>query len=68
MERKALLNFKEGLTDPSGRPFSWRGKDCCSWDGVQCSDKLGHVTKLKVHNLYSSNPDVPDVTAYALGG
>ncbi|XP_022741404.1 LRR receptor-like serine/threonine-protein kinase FLS2 [Durio zibethinus] len=68
MERKALLNFKEGLTDPSGRLSSWKGEDCCSWAGVRCSDKLGHVTKLKLPNLYSSNPDVSDATAYALGG
>ncbi|XP_021299269.1 LRR receptor-like serine/threonine-protein kinase FLS2 [Herrania umbratica] len=67
-EREALLKFKDGLTDPSGRLSSWRGEDCCSWAGVQCSDKLGHhVTKLKLPNLYSNNPDV-DVTSYALGG
>ncbi|XVF57810.1 hypothetical protein PTKIN_Ptkin07bG0012200 [Pterospermum kingtungense] len=66
-ERKALLKFKEGLTDPSGRLSSWRGKDCCSWAGVRCSE-LGHVTKLKLPNLYSSNPDVLDATTYALGG
>ncbi|XVF57797.1 hypothetical protein PTKIN_Ptkin07bG0010900 [Pterospermum kingtungense] len=67
MERKALLKFKEGLTDPSGRLSSWRGKDCCSWAGVRCNE-LGHVTKLKLPNLYSSNPDVLDATTYALGG
>ncbi|XVF57816.1 hypothetical protein PTKIN_Ptkin07bG0012800 [Pterospermum kingtungense] len=67
MERKALLNFKEGLTDPSGRLSSWRDRDCCSWAGVRCSE-LGHVTKLELSNPYSSNPDVVDATAYALGG
>ncbi|XVF57824.1 hypothetical protein PTKIN_Ptkin07bG0013600 [Pterospermum kingtungense] len=67
MEREALLNFKEGLTDPSGRLSTWLGKDCCSWAGVRCSE-LGHVTKLKLPNLYSSDPDVLDATAYALGG
>ncbi|XVF57819.1 hypothetical protein PTKIN_Ptkin07bG0013100 [Pterospermum kingtungense] len=63
----SLLNFKEGLIDPSGRLSSWRGKDCCSWAGVHCSE-LGHVTKLKLSNPYSSNPDVLDATAYALRG
>ncbi|XVF57818.1 hypothetical protein PTKIN_Ptkin07bG0013000 [Pterospermum kingtungense] len=66
-ERKALLNFKEGLTDPSGRLSFWQGKDCCSWAGVRCSE-LGHVTKLKLPNLNSSNPDVLNSMAYALGG
>ncbi|XVF57807.1 hypothetical protein PTKIN_Ptkin07bG0011900 [Pterospermum kingtungense] len=68
MERKAPLNFKEGLTDPSGRLSSWRGRDCCSWAGVHCSDKLGHVTKLLLPNSYSSDPDAVDATAYTLGG
>ncbi|XVF57799.1 hypothetical protein PTKIN_Ptkin07bG0011100 [Pterospermum kingtungense] len=68
MERKAPLNFKEGLTDPSGRLSSWRGRDCCSWVGVHCSDKLGHVTKLLLPNSYSSDPDAVDATAYTLGG
>ncbi|XVF57809.1 hypothetical protein PTKIN_Ptkin07bG0012100 [Pterospermum kingtungense] len=55
-ERKALLNFKEGLTDTWGRLSSWRGKDCCSWASVVCSE-LGHVTKLKLSSPYWSDPD-----------
>ncbi|XVF57803.1 hypothetical protein PTKIN_Ptkin07bG0011500 [Pterospermum kingtungense] len=67
-ERKALLNFKEGLTDTWGRLSSWRGKDCCSWAGVVCSE-LGHVTKLKLSRPYSANPDdALDVTSYPLEG
>ncbi|GLT60109.1 hypothetical protein SLA2020_328910 [Shorea laevis] len=66
-ERNALLNLKQGLTDPSGRLSSWTGENCCSWPGVRCRDQSGHVTKLKLRNLYSSSPDV-DGTAYALGG
>ncbi|KAL5797172.1 hypothetical protein ACOSQ2_001992 [Xanthoceras sorbifolium] len=57
-ERKALLNFKEGLIDDSLGLSSWVGKDCCQWDGVQCSGSTGHVTKLKLGNR----------AAYALGG
>ncbi|GLT56936.1 hypothetical protein SLA2020_299480 [Shorea laevis] len=66
-ERNALLNLKQGLTDPSGRLSSWTGENCCSWAGVRCRDQSGHVTKLKLRNSYSSSPDV-DGTEYALGG
>ncbi|KAJ4717606.1 Receptor-like protein [Melia azedarach] len=54
-ERSMLLQFKESLMIneyPSCRPksASWKSSegdvDCCSWDGVECNEKTGHVTKL----------------------
>ncbi|KAH7690676.1 Non-specific serine/threonine protein kinase protein [Dioscorea alata] len=57
-ERKALLNFKEGLKDPGGRLSSWIDQDCCSWRGVQCDDQTGHVVqldlgnKIPLHNMF----------------
>ncbi|KAJ4717590.1 Receptor-like protein [Melia azedarach] len=41
---------------PSCRPksASWKSSegdvDCCSWDGVECNEKTGHVTKLDLSN------------------
>ncbi|GLT38417.1 hypothetical protein SLA2020_126720 [Shorea laevis] len=46
MERNALLKFKEGLKDPSGRLSFWVGNYCCTWPGVGCNRQTGHVTKL----------------------
>ncbi|KAJ3694385.1 hypothetical protein LUZ60_009865 [Juncus effusus] len=47
-ERDALLEFKAGVHDPSGRLASWRGDECCTWAGVKCSNQTSHVVKLNL--------------------
>ncbi|KAJ4970758.1 hypothetical protein NE237_003857 [Protea cynaroides] len=32
-DRKALIDFKNGLHDPEDCLFSWKGNDCCQWVG-----------------------------------
>ncbi|RHN58975.1 putative leucine-rich repeat-containing, plant-type, leucine-rich repeat domain, L [Medicago truncatula] len=49
-EAEALLEFKEGLKDPSNLLSSWKhGKDCCQWKGVGCNTTTGHVISLNLH-------------------
>ncbi|KAL6969005.1 uracil phosphoribosyltransferase [Sarracenia purpurea var. burkii] len=55
IERKALLTFKQGLVDPSGRLSTWVGFDCCRWEGVRCEAKTSHVVKLKLRKPLAQN-------------
>ncbi|XP_074291582.1 receptor-like protein EIX2 [Silene latifolia] len=49
-ERKALLQFKDGITqDSCGHLASWKDDtDCCQWHGVRCSNYTGYVTMLRL--------------------
>ncbi|KAH7854066.1 hypothetical protein Vadar_009668 [Vaccinium darrowii] len=61
-EKRALLSFKQGLTDPSNQLSSWGVEDdCCNWAGVVCDNVTGHVLALHLQNP-SFDSD------YSLGG
>ncbi|GMY36252.1 receptor like protein 30 [Fagus crenata] len=57
-ERQALLEFKKGLIDDDNRLSSWGSeyakKNCCNWEGVQCSNQTGHVLVLDLNNSWGS--------------
>ncbi|KAL7235821.1 hypothetical protein ACSBR1_019165 [Camellia fascicularis] len=57
-ERKALLRFKRGFTNPSGLFSSWvvgaGDNDCCQWRGVGCNNSTGHVTTLDISSQHQT--------------
>ncbi|WJX47410.1 endo-1,4-beta-xylanase [Trifolium repens] len=80
-EAEALLEFKEGLKDPSNILSSWTlGRDCCNWKGVGCNTTTGHVISLNLHcsssldkhklqgDLSSSLLQLPYLSYLNLGG
>ncbi|XP_059658645.1 receptor-like protein EIX2 [Cornus florida] len=55
-EKRALLSFKQGLTDPTNWLSSWSThQDCCQWTGVRCHNVTGRVIKL---HLSPYDPDI----------
>ncbi|XP_057761113.1 receptor-like protein EIX2 [Arachis stenosperma] len=48
-ERRALLDFKAAMVDDYGMLSSWKGRDCCHWNGVGCSNLTAHVISLDLH-------------------
>ncbi|KAM2632255.1 hypothetical protein EV1_023012 [Malus domestica] len=65
-ERKALLEVKQGLVDPSDGLSSWTGEDCCKWRGVGCNKKTGRVTRLNLRNEYVDGLDGEDGAMHAI--
>ncbi|TVT96829.1 hypothetical protein EJB05_57904, partial [Eragrostis curvula] len=64
-EREALLAFKRGITsDPAGQLNSWQegDQDCCRWRGVRCSNRTGHVLKLRLGNVNINNYEETPLT------
>ncbi|KAM0066197.1 putative leucine-rich repeat-containing, plant-type, leucine-rich repeat domain superfamily [Helianthus debilis subsp. tardiflorus] len=52
-ERQALLRFKQGLIDKTGRLASWVAddKECCKWIGIACDNTTGHVHGIHLPGL-----------------
>ncbi|KAL5544542.1 hypothetical protein UlMin_008326 [Ulmus minor] len=57
-DKEALLDFKTGLEDPDGLLFSWKGNNCCQWEGISCDNKTGAVIEI----------DLPCYDLSGLGG
>jgi len=51
IEKRALLQFKDALILTRGGLSSWKGEDCCKWEGISCDNLTGHVTGLNLKPL-----------------
>ncbi|WOH15582.1 hypothetical protein DCAR_0935124 [Daucus carota subsp. sativus] len=49
-EKLALLHLKQSLIDDFNYLSSWIGDDCCTWQGIGCNNRTGHVTRLDLRN------------------
>ncbi|KAI3417721.1 uncharacterized protein J3R85_014168 [Psidium guajava] len=47
-EREALLQLRQSYGNPSRLLSSWKGQDCCKWEGVTCDRVYGHVIELRL--------------------
>ncbi|XP_028773177.1 receptor-like protein EIX1 [Neltuma alba] len=61
-ERLSLLSLKRGFVDPRGCLSSWGSSenhtDCCTWNGVSCDSRTGHVDALDL-SYYSLEGNIP---------
>ncbi|KAL4196308.1 hypothetical protein AMTRI_Chr04g182490 [Amborella trichopoda] len=52
-ERVALLDFKASHSNPNAtlkvQMDSWKGFNCCKWEGVECHSSSSHVVSLRVY-------------------
>ncbi|KAL1533062.1 receptor-like protein EIX1 [Salvia divinorum] len=53
-DRSALTTFRKDLEDSSGRLSTWRGADCCQWEGVICDNITGQVRELRLRNPHDA--------------
>ncbi|RDX90167.1 Receptor-like protein 12, partial [Mucuna pruriens] len=59
-EKQALLNFKQGVIDPSNVLSSWSTQqDCCKWKGIKCDNITSRVTQLSLP-CYTTLPTYAD--------
>ncbi|RYR62937.1 hypothetical protein Ahy_A04g020695 [Arachis hypogaea] len=66
-ERQALLDFKAAMVDDYGMLSSWKGRDCCHWNGVRCNNLTAHVISLDLHGEDMFGNDYTEVERFLTG-
>ena len=54
-DREALVDFKNDLKYSKNRFLSWKGSNCCHWEGINCKNSTGGVILIDLHNPYDSS-------------
>ncbi|XP_060670468.1 receptor-like protein EIX2 [Ziziphus jujuba] len=54
-DKEALMDFKTDLHDPENRLSSWKGSNCCQWQGISCNNTTGAVIAVDLHNPHGSS-------------
>ncbi|PIN27152.1 Leucine-rich repeat protein [Handroanthus impetiginosus] len=57
-ERKALLEFRNGLNDSGTTLSSWRGMNCCNWRGITCDNITGAVLGIDLHGFLNLSGEI----------
>ncbi|KEH16821.1 LRR receptor-like kinase family protein, partial [Medicago truncatula] len=50
-ERRALLKFRDAINLNREFISSWKGEDCCKWEGISCNNFTHHVIGLNLEPL-----------------
>ncbi|XP_027358871.1 receptor-like protein EIX2 [Abrus precatorius] len=73
-DRQALLKLKDGFIDEFNSLDSWKGEDCCEWDGISCDNLTASVTELYLRDcslrgkMDSSICELKHLTFFDLSG
>ncbi|KAH7527892.1 hypothetical protein FEM48_Zijuj05G0014600 [Ziziphus jujuba var. spinosa] len=55
-DRETLIDFKNGTDDLENRLSSWKGRNCCQWQGISCKNRTKAVIAIDlylnhIHNM-----------------
>ncbi|RVW60168.1 Leucine-rich repeat receptor protein kinase MSL1 [Vitis vinifera] len=67
-DREALVDFKNGLKYSKNRFSSWKGSNCCHWEGINCKNSTGVVVSIDLHNSHDSFSDYQNWSSTKLSG
>ncbi|KAL6310833.1 hypothetical protein AAG906_019499 [Vitis piasezkii] len=77
MERILVLGFilatlslmtTEFACNGDNRFSSWKGSNCCHWEGINCKNSTGVVVSIDLHNSYDSFSDYQNWSSLKLSG
>ena len=68
IDRDALTHFKNGLKSTNNWLSSWRGLDCCQWEGIDYENKTRAIISIDLLKPYSPKEAYENGTSMNLCG